>query len=209
MKTDSIKDVCKQKNYETARRIIGTSNVQWYLESMPLVVFWSGILISLLLFYVVGKRTNTLLMGILTFLWFGGSIVWYFYGYLSRYQECAIAADPMNKKLFSVFGFPISTWPLSHFVLWVVIATLAPKNWKLYIGFGVAWEVTEYLFKTYGKETVLSRTARTRLDAKKYQYLTYWESTWEDIALNSLGIVTGVAISQFLPYDVDGILQLS
>ncbi|MBL96243.1 MAG: hypothetical protein CMF52_00340 [Legionellales bacterium] len=209
MKTDSIKDVCKQKNYETARRIFGTSNVQWYLESMPLVVFWSGILISLLLFYVVGKRTNTLLRAILAFLWFGGSIVWYFYGYLSRYQECAIAADPMNKKLFSVFGFPISTWPLSHFVLWVVIATLAPKNWKLYIGFGVAWEVTEYLFKTYGKETVLSRKARTRLDAKKYQYLTYWESAWEDIALNSLGIVTGTAISQFLSYDVDGILQLS
>lgn len=208
MKTDSIQDFCKQKVYETATEIFGTSDVQWYIESMPLLVFWSGMLIFLALFYIVGKRTNTLLMGTLTFLFLGGSIVLYFYKYLSRYQECAIAADPMNKKLFSVFGFPVSTWPLSHFVLWVVIATLAPKNWKLYIGFGIGWEVTEYLFKTYGKETVLSRTARTRLDTMQYQYLTYWESAWEDIAINLLGIGTGIAISHFLKYDLNGVLQL-
>lgn len=211
MKTDSIEDLCKQEVYQTASRIFGTSNVQWYLESMPLVVFWSGMLISLVFFYVLGSKkiiTNTLLMAISMFSLLGGSIVWYFYGYLSRYQECAIAADPMNKKLFSVFGFPVSTWPLSHFVLWVVIATLAPKNWKLYIGFGIGWEVTEYLFKTYGKETVLSRTARTRLDTMQYQYLTYWESAWEDIAINLMGIGTGIAISHFLKYDANGVLQL-
>jgi hypothetical protein len=118
-------------------------------------------------------------------------------------------ADPMNKRLFSLYGFPISTWPLSHFLLWLAATVMAPSSWSYYLVTGLVWEGVELLMKTMAKETTLSRTARTRVgETGEYTYLTYWESTWEDIVINSAGIATGLLISRQLPYDAAGVLAL-
>ena len=85
-------------------------------------------------------------------------------------------ADPMNKRLFSLYGFPISTWPLSHFLLWLAATVMAPSSWSYYLVTGLVWEGVELLMKTMAKETTLSRTARTRVgETGEYTYLTYWE----------------------------------
>ena len=208
MKQDRLDDTCDAKVRRVAQDIYGVDDPTWHVETLPLILFWTTLLLAVASSVVLGKT------GLYSPFWFqllylgllGGSIVGYFYFYLKKFEECAVLADPMNKKLFSVFGFPISTWPLSHFQLWLVLTVLAPSNWPYYVATGMVWEGIELLMKMTAKETTLSRTARTRLNNKgDYSYLTYWESTWEDIVINSSGIAVGLLISKHLPYDKAGI----
>ncbi len=211
LKRDRLAETCNAKVQRIGQRLYGVTDPTWHLHTFPLVTFWTMLLLAVVSFMVLSKTTNVspfwfqlLYLGIL-----GGSIVGYFYFYLTQFEECAVLADPMNKRLFSLYGFPISTWPLSHFLLWLAATVMAPSSWSYYLVTGLVWEGVELLMKTMAKETTLSRTARTRVgETGEYTYLTYWESTWEDIVINSAGIATGLLISRQLPYDAAGVLTL-
>ncbi len=213
MKQDRLEDTCDVKVRRVGQEIFGVKDPTWYVHTLPLISFWIILLLAVTSSIILAKNKfyNPFWFQILYLGLLGGSIMGYFYFYLKKYEECAVLADPMNKKLFSLFGcFPISTWPLSHFLLWLVLTAVAPSNWSYYLATGLIWEGIELLMKTMAQETTLSRTARTRLNDKgDYSYLTYWESTWEDIIINSAGIVVGLLISKKLSYDKAGIIAFS
>ena len=212
MKKDKLDETCNAKVRRVGQEIFGVKDPTWHVHTLPLISFWIIFILAVASSIIFGKSSfyspfwgSILYIGIL-----GGTIMGYFYFYLKKYEECAVLADPMNKKLFSLFGFPISAWPLSHFLLHLIWTVLVPSNWPYYLATGLVWEGIELLMKTTAKETTLSRTARTRLNDKgDYSYLTYWESTWEDIIINSAGIVVGLLISKHLSYDKVGRIVFS
>ena len=95
-----------------------------------------------------------------------------------------------------------SLWPISHFVLYVIIGFLAPSWWWLWILIGVLWE----LFESYG--LLLTKPAvelvfgkfntgkkTTRLSGEQY------EDQWvcgkgSDILFNMLGLGVGILLSK-------------
>ena len=212
MKQDTIETTCKKKVKTVATKIFGSSD-SFYVDILPKILFVTILVAWLIAYYFISKhfmhkQANPMLYAVACLVVGGSGIFAYFYLYLKQFEECAVLADPMNRKLFSVFGFPISMWPLSHFILYLFVSIASPSRWKLYLTVGVAWEGIEYLMKSYGKETVLSRAARTRVNESQYNYLTYWESAWEDIVINSMGVLMGVAVSKVLPYDAYGMLKI-
>ena len=148
---------------------------------------------------------RAIFVGVTAFVYLGGWIMAYFYLYLKpKFGDCAVAADPLNKKLFNLGKFPISQWPLSHFILFLGFGFLAPRYWWAFILLGVGWEGVELLMKHLQKRN--ARTARTRVNANEYTYLTYWESTVEDIILNTSGVIIGVflakLVGKFRPFGI-------
>lgn len=200
MKTDKTNDMCTKQVYDVGRKFWKVDDPTWYMNTFIKTGFWILLLLIMCLtFYLKKMQVNPVIVGLLPFISLGGLIIGYFYVYLKKFGECAVMADPMNEKLFSIFGFPISSWPLSHFVTYFLITIIAPTYWFWIISAGIAWEGVELFMKKVASEKTLSRTARTRLGSSgEYQYLTYWESTWEDIIINTLGVLVALLIMRFV-----------
>ena len=199
MKRDTPHYKCTKKVYDDGRKIWKVDDPTWHMNTFLTVGFWIVILLTMCLsLYLKQIKVNPFLITTIVFLITGGFIIGYFYVYLKKFGECAVMADPINKKLFSIFGFPISSWPLSHFVVYFLITIIFPSYWIWIICGSILWEGVELFMKEVASEKTLSRTARTRIGSSgEYQYLTYWESTWEDIIINTLSILIALLIMRF------------
>ena len=177
-------------------------------DALCLLGMWGNILLVWVVILVLtmhykifdNEKTRSIrgiIVGVTTFVYLGSGIMLYFYLHLKpQFGDCAVAADPMNKKLFNIGKFPISQWPLSHFILFMGFGFFMPRWWWVYILFGVGWEGVELLMKHLQKKN--AKTARTRVNANEYTYLTYWESTIEDIILNTAGVAVGVGLAKLV-----------
>lgn len=206
MKKNPIEPSCEEKISDALSRMkVGRTTH----DAMCLSAMWGNILLVwvvilvLTVHYKIFDNGKTRLFRLLALIvtvavYTGGWIMGYFYLHLKpQFGDCAIAADPMNKKLFNLGKFPISQWPLSHFILFMGFGFFGPWGWWLYILFGVGWEGVELLMKHLQKKTN-AKTARTRINANEYTYLTYWESTFEDIILNTAGVAVGVGLAKLV-----------
>ena len=200
MKTDKTNDMCTKQVYDVGRKIWNVDDPTWYMNTFLKTGFWILILLTMCLsLYLKKIEVNPFINGSIVFMISGGLIIGYFYVYLKNFGECAVMADPMNEKLFSIFGFPISSWPLAHFVTYFLFTIIFPTYWFWVICYGIAWEGVELFMKKVAGKKTLSRTARTRLGSSgEYQYLTYWESTWEDIIINTLSVLLALLIMRFV-----------
>ncbi len=163
---------------------------------------WTVLVVLALKGVLVNEKTQTLRVILITvglFLYLGGWIFGYFFYLTKHFGDCAVVADPMNKKLFSIGKFPISQWPLSHFVLYMLIASVMPKWWWLIILIGCAWEGVEMIAKKLQKGNN-KKASRTRINESEYTYLTYWESTVEDIIINTVGVLVGVGLTKIIGF---------
>ena len=166
-----------------------------------ILLVWTVILVLTMHYKIFAeKKTRMLRMLALVVsvsVYTGGWIMCYFYLHLKpAFGECAVAADPMNRKLFNIGNFPISQWPLSHFIMYIGFGFIGPWGWWVYILFGVGWEGVELLMKFAQKKK--AKTARTRINEDEFTYLTYWESTIEDIILNVSGVAVGVGLAKLV-----------
>src|SRR5581483_6892537 len=74
--------------------------------------------------------------------------------------------DFMNKMIFKLpDGEPMSCWPLSHFILFLIVAFLFPNCWLLIIAAGILWEGVEGLV---GK--IMARPHHTTRTDNNIQY---------------------------------------
>ena len=205
MKKDSIESSCFERVNNTLSKIKLDRNAH---DAMCMSFMWGNILLVWVVVLVVVMRYKILdnektrwfriiVGGLSVLLYTGGWIMGYFYFYLKpNFGNCAIAADPMNKKMFSIGKFPISQWPFSHFILYMSLAFVLPRGWWLIILVGITWEGVELLMKHLQKKP--QKVARTRINASEYTYLTYWESTFEDIILNISGVALGVGLAKLV-----------
>ena len=123
------------------------------------------------------------------------SIYWYPNLYSNELRNSSVSCDgillcykTVQKKLM---------W-YSHFVVYFLITIIFPSYWIWIICVSILWEGVELFMKKVASEKTLSRTARTRIGSSgEYQYLTYWESAWEDIIINTLSILLALLIMRF------------
>ena len=93
----------------------------------------------------------------------------------------------------------ISWWPISHFIMYLILGLIAPKYWLLWFSIGIGWEIFEWLG---GK--ILISTGKGNLNVfrsrhNQQQYGNNWVTgTITDIIFNGLGLGIGVLISQKL-----------
>ena len=125
--------------------------------------------------------------------------------FLKKFKECLIFEDPLNLKLFNVpfLNFGLSSWPLTHYVYYFSLAYFYPSEIKSIFIFGVIWEIIESLLKIYTAENKIEgRSKVTRItneNGKVYiEYTTYWDSSYKDIILNSLGILSGKILYSYI-----------
>jgi hypothetical protein len=104
--------------------------------------------------------------------------------------------DIMNRIIFE---FPYlenccSMWPLSHFILFLIIGFLFPDCDAVAIGGGVLWEMAEvgafYVFKSDKRQAVMKNGNRIEYSQN------WWMGSFKDIFFNIAGFYVGKAISR-------------
>jgi hypothetical protein len=95
--------------------------------------------------------------------------------------------DYMNEIVFRdlpILG-DLSWWPISHFVLYLILGYLFPQCWILILSIGVLWEGFEKFYGDY-------------VDSQKAEdggeYSTWWAWNWKDVVMNIMGFLTGTAL---------------
>ena len=112
--------------------------------------------------------------------------------------------DPFDKVIFkSKFLNDIcgetngySCWPISHFIMYVVLGLVAPDLWYIWLVVGIAWELVEYgggkWLTSKGLQRVVNPTSK---DTEDSQYASEWMGgSISDIIFNTTGLFTGMAI---------------
>lgn len=99
----------------------------------------------------------------------------------------ALAPDPFDKYL--------DGWGILHFFLFMCLGYLYPAKYIFIWVLGVAWELLEYAFKD--KPFYISEC--------KYEIDTdhgagWWYGRWQDIVMNSLGLLSGYALRSYMDH---------
>lgn len=114
--------------------------------------------------------------------------------------------DIMNKNIGSIpyFG-PISFWPISHFILFMVLGILFPDCDALIITAGIIWEIIECVYGAYiesplsrsvfGKESQVKYTSHPK-NQSNIQYEKWWSGSVADIAFDIAGFYFGKLLSK-------------
>ena len=118
-------------------------------------------------------------------------ILIYFLYLKTRYwnTETIIQNDFMNVKLFDA---PLenccSMWPVSHFILFMILGFIFPSCAVPIISIGILWEIFEVLMSYAG---TIKRQA-TRVTPSNVEYSTnWWAGSFKDIIMNCLGFFVG------------------
>lgn len=81
-------------------------------------------------------------------------------------------------------------WGILHFWLFATLAYHYPQCWKELVVAGLLWEATEMLFK---ERPFYLAKCDARIEEEKSGW---WYGRWEDIVMNSLGMVCGVLLAR-------------
>ena len=124
-----------------------------------------------------------------------------------------IQGDIMNRTLFSVGSFNFSLWPISHFVMYMILAFFFPDCWLFLFAIGVTWELVEFAIqaityhhvlsglnpKSSSSDAVATTTPAADYHQASVQYdKEWWSGSFGDILFNTAGIVTGLALAKLL-----------
>lgn len=113
-----------------------------------------------------------------------------------RCQQATEFVDPLTKSAFSkshALSSYLDGWGISHFAFFFLLGYLYPGvNYVLYsFCLGVLWEIFEYTIKD--KPFYLSRCNYKTGDGR-----TWWYGRWQDIVMNSLGLLAGAGVANLL-----------
>ena len=87
-----------------------------------------------------------------------------------------------------------SGWPLSHFILFMVLAFKFPQHAKFLFVTGVMWEVVESLIGYITKD----RTVKMDTEMTKTMYKSqWWTGNFNDILFNTAGIIAGLCLKKY------------
>jgi len=79
-----------------------------------------------------------------------------------------------------IFNPKITGWRISHFLLHLVMGIIFPTKLFLFMGMGIAWEITETILVKITKDS---------------RWVMNWEQAMLDIIANTLGFLTGMYIA--------------
>ena len=83
-------------------------------------------------------------------------------------------------------------WGIAHFLFYGMLGYLYPSRWLFITICGVAWELIETVFKDH--PFYLSK-CNYSTDSKQAGEAGWWYGRWEDIIMNTMGMVLGIALS--------------
>ena len=91
----------------------------------------------------------------------------------------------------------ISWWPISHFIMYVVLGIIAPEYWLLWFCIGIGWELLEW-----GGGKILSASGRDNL-VRSRDSRTQYGDNWvagsiTDVICNGAGLGLGVLLSKLI-----------
>lgn len=95
--------------------------------------------------------------------------------------QCALE-HPWNRFL--------DGWGLLHFWFYAMIAYFFPAYWKEITLFGILWEILEMMFKEH---PFYLAKCHAQVEQQKEGW---WYGRWEDIIMNSLGVMFGIYLAQ-------------
>ncbi len=98
--------------------------------------------------------------------------------------------DPLTKSFGpSSLNKYLDGWGISHFLFYGTLAYLFPRKMQLvFIAcLGIAWEIIESIFKEH---PFYFSDCKYVIPTDKD--IGWWYGRWEDIVMNSLGMLTGV-----------------
>jgi len=113
--------------------------------------------------------------------------------------------DFMNIKLFNFPAFGekcCSGWPISHFILFMILGMLFPDCGKLIITIGILWEGLEYAAGLYfsGFDMIRPKSQNN----SNTQYSEQWlAGNWYDIIFDVLGFLFGRFIVQQFNWNIE------
>lgn len=117
--------------------------------------------------------------------------------------------DNFNKVLFKVGNFKISGWSTIHYYYYYILAYTFSEQLLLLFFCGVIWEIIEdILSKFTKKKSINTKHTVVNLD-KTISYTNWWEGSYQDIVINSIGIIHALSIKK-IPYvgKIDLILHI-
>ena len=113
----------------------------------------------------------------------------------------------MNRVIFNlpVIG-KVSGWPLSHFVLFLVLGLLFPGCDLLVLSIGVGWEIWEEIFGRYvvgDREKVpLFYSDSSKEEDLDIQYTRWWSGSLKDVGFNFVGFYFGKLVVHTFNLDI-------
>lgn len=115
-----------------------------------------------------------------------------------------VSSDNLNQKIFTIGNDCCSYWPITHFILYLILGTISKiENYFYIIVLSIIWEYTEELFgilnnPKYINIPYLFNKNIKDPDISKYEYKQFWEGSKKDIIFNILGLFVGYFIKSYL-----------
>lgn len=100
--------------------------------------------------------------------------------------------DPLTKSIGPVaLNRFLDGWGITHFMFYGILAYMFPDKRSLIFiaGLGVTWEIIEIIFKEHP-----FYLADCKYPPQTDAGAGWWYGRWEDIVMNSLGMLTGFAL---------------
>ena len=105
--------------------------------------------------------------------------------------------DILNNKIFNLNMFNencCSWWPVTHFILYLILGIVSPECYLLWIFIGIMWEIIEYYIGFLDN--------KNKLDSEKKSNNQYndkwWTGSINDILFNILGLFIGIGINKIM-----------
>ena len=81
-------------------------------------------------------------------------------------------------------------WGVAHFCFFMTLGFMYPTHWLFITALGVFWEIVEVAFKDH--PFYLSKCSYNSDGSKA----AWWYGRWQDIVMNTTGLVTGILVRQ-------------
>ena len=103
--------------------------------------------------------------------------------------------DTLNREVIRTsYMRPLSSWPLSHFILFFILGFLYPSCYVLILSLGIVWEGVEVLLSKVFRRSYQGVRSDTGLE---YQD-NYWAGSFRDIVMNFAGFGLGYAFRSWM-----------
>jgi hypothetical protein len=124
--------------------------------------------------------------------------------YYSTFVRNDITSDPLNIIVFRIGDKCCSFWPITHFVFYSILGIISKtENYILLWTLGILWEYLEGLFSILNNPKYLNipylfNKETNNSDTSNFEYKQFWVGSEKDIVFNSLGLICGYCIKEYL-----------
>ena len=103
--------------------------------------------------------------------------------------------DFLNQRVMDnpFTGSPLSCWPFTHFVLFMILGWMYPTCLEWLFGIGVTWELIEMTMAS-----LFSQPYHFIRTTESVEYPNWWAGSTLDVGMNTIGLAVGWMLSQKL-----------